>query len=51
MDSRSQATLSLARELVDDIELTRLGPRTYSAQGLASSTFVGRSPTIEWPAV
>jgi AbiTii len=48
MGSRSQAILSLARELVDDIELTRLVPESILLKALRLARLVEDPETLEW---
>lgn len=48
MESRSQAILALARELVDDIELTRLGPDSILLKALRLARLVGDTAAVEW---
>src|SRR5688572_24659961 len=48
MDSRSQVTLSLARELVDDIELTRLAPESILLKALRLARLSEDASTVEW---
>ena len=48
MESRSQATLALARELVDDIELTRLSAKSILLKALRLARLVGDYATAEW---
>jgi hypothetical protein len=48
MDSRSEATLNIARELVDDIELTRLGPESILLKAMRLARLCEDVKTLEW---
>lgn len=48
MDTRSQATLGLAKELVDDIELTRLAAESILLKALRLARLVDDPETVQW---
>ena len=48
MESRSQATLHLTRELVDDVERSRLGPEAILLKALRLALLVKDNTALQW---